>query len=63
MAKQPSHFVYYVKRPNKTNGKTKGYWAKVGAAWIHKDGKGSMWYLNSFPLENHNSCCGKRVRK
>jgi hypothetical protein len=50
MAKQPSHFVYYVKRSNKTSGNTKGYWTKVGAAWMHKDGNGLDVVLDFIPV-------------
>ena len=50
MAKQPSHFVYYVKRSNKAGEKVKGHWTKVGAAWIHIDGKGLDVILGFMPV-------------
>ncbi len=34
-AKAPSHIAYHVR-----DGKEKGYFTRIGAAWPHKDGKG-----------------------
>jgi hypothetical protein len=50
MAKQPTHFVYYVKQSGKTGEKAKGYWTKVGAAWAHKDHKGLDIVLDLMPI-------------
>ena len=51
MAKQqPSHIVYAVKRTSQTGEKGKGgFWTKIGAAWMHKDGKGLDIVLELIP--------------
>jgi hypothetical protein len=51
MAKQqPSHIVYAVKRTSQTGEKGKGgFWTKIGAAWLHKDGKGLDIILELIP--------------
>ena len=51
MAKQqPSHIVYAVKRVSQTGEKGKGgFWTKIGAAWLHKDGKGLDIVLELLP--------------
>lgn len=40
---QPSHRVYAV-----TNGRT--CWLDIGAAWMHKDGKGFDLHLETMPF-------------
>jgi hypothetical protein len=44
--KSPSHYVYHVR-----DGKEKGYFTKIGAAWPHSDGKGLNAQLEIFPLD------------
>lgn len=44
---QPSHRLYAVtKRP----GSEKAYWAPIGAAWAHRDGKGFAIKLEYLPV-------------
>jgi hypothetical protein len=51
MAKQqPSYIAYVVKRTSKTGEKGKGgFWAKIGAAWVHKDTKSLDIILELIP--------------
>lgn len=42
----PTHIAYQVR-----DGKDKGYWTRIGAAWQHKDGKGFNLQLDSVPLD------------
>jgi hypothetical protein len=51
MAKKPSHIVYHVqeKGNNTPTEKSKGHWTKIGAAWLHKDGKGLDVILDLIP--------------
>jgi hypothetical protein len=39
MASKPTHLAYTI-RDYETKGEKKGRWLEIGAAWIHKDGKG-----------------------
>ena len=42
----PTHVAYQVR-----DGKDKGFWTRIGAAWQHKDGKGFNLQLDSVPLD------------
>jgi hypothetical protein len=44
--KAPTHVAYHVRE-----GKDKGFWTRVGAAWQHKDGKGFNVQLDVVPLD------------
>ena len=45
-SKSPSHIAYQVRE-----GKDKGYFTRIGAAWPHKDGKGFNIQLDAVPLD------------
>jgi len=45
-AKAPTHIVYHVR-----DGKEKGFFTRIGAAWPHKDGKGFNVQLEIVPLD------------
>lgn len=45
-AKAPSHIVYQVR-----NGKDKGYFTRIGAAWPTKNGSGLNVQLDAVPLD------------
>ena len=45
--KAPSHVVYQVRDSNQG----KGFWTRIGAAWMHNDGKGFNVQLDSVPLD------------
>ena len=44
--KAPTHIAYTVRE-----GKDKGFWTRIGAAWVHKDGKGFNIQLDVVPLD------------
>jgi hypothetical protein len=44
-SKSPSHIAYHVR-----DGKDKGYFTRIGAAWPHKDGQGFNIQLEVVPL-------------
>jgi hypothetical protein len=44
--KSPAFIAYHVK-----DGKERGYFPKIGAAWPHKDGKGFNIQLDIVPLD------------
>lgn len=44
--RKPDMRAYIVK-----DGKGKGYWTPIGAAWVHKDGKGFDLIAEAFPLD------------
>jgi len=46
-SKMPSHYAYQVR--DGKNGKT--FWARIGAAWQHKEGGGFTLLLESVPLD------------
>lgn len=46
-SKRPTHGIYQV-----TGDGEKARWLKIGAAWVHKDGKGSTLILDVLPLSN-----------
>jgi hypothetical protein len=45
-SKAPTHIAYQVR-----DGKDKGFWTRIGAAWQHKDGKGFNVQLDVVPLD------------
>ena len=52
MAKKPTHIVYHVQQKGSASTpteKSKGHWTKIGAAWLHKDGKGLDIILDLIP--------------
>ena len=44
--KSPTHIAYQVRE-----GKDKGFWTRIGAAWQHKDGKGFNIQLDCMPFD------------
>ena len=52
MANAPTYIVYHVKDAvDSENGKQRGVWTRVGAAWPNKDGKGFSVVLDVVPLD------------
>ena len=49
-SKKPSHIAYHVR-----DGKDKGYFTRIGAAWPHKDGQGFNIQLDITPLDGRIS--------
>jgi len=45
-SKSPAYIAYHVR-----DGKDKGYFNKIGAAWLHKDGKGLNLQIDFVPLD------------
>lgn len=45
-SKAPTHTAYHVR-----DGKDKGFFTRIGAAWPHKDGKGFNVQLDVAPLD------------
>lgn len=45
-SKAPTHIAYQVR-----DGKEKGFFTRIGAAWPHKDGKGFNIQLDCMPLD------------
>ena len=45
-SKSPSHIAYTVRE-----GKDKSYFTRIGAAWMHKDGKGFNIQIEAIPLD------------
>lgn len=45
-SKSPSHVAYQIR-----DGKDKGYFTRIGAAWPHKDGKGFNIQIECVPLD------------
>jgi hypothetical protein len=50
MAKKPSHIAYYAPQKGNDPEKSKGPWTKIGAGWMHKDGKGLTIDLEFVPV-------------
>ena len=44
-ASAPTHIAYHVK----DGSNDKSYWTRIGAAWMHKDGKGFNIQLELLP--------------
>ena len=47
--RKPSHAVYHVRGGDQKSGK-KGFWTKVGAAWLHDDKEGLNIQLDYLPI-------------
>jgi hypothetical protein len=45
-SKSPTHIAYHVR-----DGKDKGFFTRIGAAWPHKDGNGFNIQLEVVPLD------------
>ena len=45
-SKTPSHIAYHVR-----DGKDKGFFTRIGAAWAHKDGQGFNIQVDVIPLD------------
>ncbi len=45
-SKSPTHIAYHVR-----DGKDKGFFTRIGAAWPHKDGNGFNLQLDIMPLD------------
>lgn len=50
MNNKPSHHVYFVQEGK---GKEKGIWQKIGAGWVHEDGKGLALDLELIPVKGN----------
>ncbi|POZ49679.1 hypothetical protein [Methylovulum psychrotolerans] len=49
---KPSHTAYIVRDyTKKDTGEADSSWLKVGAAWLHKDGKGFDLQLEALPVD------------
>ena len=48
--KAPTHLAYIV-RDYKDGAEEKAAWTKIGAVWMHEDGKGCTLQLESVPLD------------
>lgn len=46
-SRKPTHAVYHVREGDK-----KGFWTKIGAAWLHEDGQGLNVALELVPVGN-----------
>lgn len=44
--KSPSHIAYQVRE-----GDDKGFFTRIGVAWVNRDGKGYTIQLNAVPLD------------
>lgn len=49
-SKAPSHIAYHVR-----DGKDKGFFTRIGAAWPHKDGNGFNLLIEIMPLDGRIS--------
>ena len=47
---KPTHLAYSVRDFTKTTGEAKSSWNKIGAGFIHKDGKGFDIVLDALPV-------------
>ena len=50
MANKPTHTAFTVRDYKTSDGKDKGRWLEIGAAWVHKDGKGFDLLLDAVPV-------------
>jgi hypothetical protein len=46
-SKSPSHVAYHVR--DREDGK--GFWTRIGSAWVHGDAKGFNVQLETVPLD------------
>jgi hypothetical protein len=51
MANKPTHTAFTVRDYKDGEGKQKGRWLEIGAAWVHKDGKGFDVALEALPVD------------
>ena len=51
---RPTHRAYMVKDKA---GSDKGRWIEIGAAWLHKDGKGFRVKLDAYPTNGEAIEC------
>lgn len=52
--KQPAYLAYHVRGGKEGD---KGYWTRIGVAWLHKDGKGFDVQLDGLaPLDGRIVC-------
>lgn len=49
-ASAPTHIAYQVRESSE-----KSYWKPIGAAWLHKDGKGFNVQLDCLPIDGRIS--------
>lgn len=47
--RKPTHAVFHVRGGDKKTGK-KGFWTKIGAAWLHEDKEGLNLQLDYLPV-------------
>jgi hypothetical protein len=47
-SRTPTHVAYQVRD---REGKDKGFWTRIGAAWPHADGKGFNIQIEAVPLD------------
>jgi len=50
MANKPTHTAYSVRDFKKQDGTADSSWSKIGAGFIHKDGKGFDIVLDALPV-------------
>ena len=48
---KPTHIAYTVRDYKNDKGEDKARWNEIGAAWIHKDGKGFDVVLEAMPVD------------
>jgi hypothetical protein len=51
MANKPTHTAFTVRDYKTKDGEDKGRWLEIGAAWVHKDGKGFDVALEALPVD------------
>lgn len=51
MANKPTHTAFTVRDYKTKDGEDKGRWLEIGAAWVHKDGKGFDVALDALPVD------------
>lgn len=51
MANKPTHTAFTVREYKTSDGEVKGRWLEIGAAWVHKDGKGFDVALEALPVD------------
>ena len=51
MANKPTDTAFTVRDYKTSDGKDKGRWLEIGAAWVHKDGKGFDVTLEALPVD------------
>jgi hypothetical protein len=51
MANKPTHTAFTVRDYKTKDGEQKGRWLEIGAAWVHKNGKGFDVALEAVPVD------------